>query len=383
MGTATATATATAANDHSQAMRFLILATLISAALAALPMEPDAIEPEAILNDLVNNDVQVSGGSCKAVCYKDKCQGTWSNPVPRGKKWHTIKQRYKGGCCFLGHGKCDLCCSTRSPTPAPSPAPTRTPTFYPSPAPTHTPTDMPTTLPPTTNKPSFAPTHTPTNQPTPAPTHIPTADPTFHPTRNPTPNPTDEPTTLPPTTNKPSHKPTQTPTASPTCRPKDDDKCLQQNKHWGSKYTCAASTKWCKSWSKDMMRCCPTSCKTGFLSKAACNALGGKGTCTYPNKAQCASPTTCKPKDDDKCLQQTKHWGSKHTCAASTKWCKSWSKDMMRCCPTSCKTGFLSKAACNALGGKGTCTYPNKAQCASPTTCKPKDDDKCLQQTKH
>merc|ERR1712100_254577 len=117
---------------------------MIATALAALPMEPDAMEPDAILdaalnidtdidtdNDALDNDddVQVSKGSCRAVCYKDGCKGTWTNPIPRNKKWHTIRKKYKNGCCAWGRGKCDLCCSTAAPTPAPSPRPTRTPTF--------------------------------------------------------------------------------------------------------------------------------------------------------------------------------------------------------------------------------------------------------------
>merc|ERR1712144_115728 len=67
--------------------------------------------------DEIGNDMDVKvedvagAGTCKDVCYKDKCYGTLTNPVPRGKTWHRIKSSYKGGCCFLGRGKCDQCCS--------------------------------------------------------------------------------------------------------------------------------------------------------------------------------------------------------------------------------------------------------------------------------
>lgn len=193
----------------------IILFTLaISTAFAAIPMEPDKL-----LDDLVSGDVQVSGGTCTDVCSVDKCKGTWTNPVPNGKKWYKIRSSYKGGCCAWGAGKCDRCCSTAAPTPVPTARPTRTPTFYPSPAPSRNPTDEPTTLPPTTDEPTFEPTHTPTHEPTPNPTYIPTADPTFDPTRSPTPNPTEEPTTLAPTTDEPSYQPTHTPTNPPTRPP--------------------------------------------------------------------------------------------------------------------------------------------------------------------
>ena len=46
-------------------------------------------------------------------------------------------------------------------------------------------------------------------------------------------------------------------------------------------------------------------------------------------------------------------------------YCDSWSKDMHRCCPISCNQKRLTKNDCNALNGKGTCTYPSESQCPS------------------
>merc|ERR1712224_500176 len=39
----------------------------------------------------------------------------------------------------------------------------------------------------------------------------------------------------------------------------------------------------------------------------------------------------------------------------STKWCKSWAKDMYRCCPESCGNKRLAMDACMNLTGSGTC----------------------------
>jgi len=41
----------------------------------------------------------------------------------------------------------------------------------------------------------------------------------------------------------------------------DNDACLQGKPGWGKKYTCAHSTKYCKSYASDM-KCCPKSCGT-------------------------------------------------------------------------------------------------------------------------
>merc|ERR1712188_310276 len=92
----------------------------------------DVAQAEMNMNDMNAMDVEVEdvagAGTCKAVCYKDKCKGTFTNPIPRGKTWHRIRSSHKGGCCFLGRGKCDLCCSK---TAAPTAAPTRWPTNSP------------------------------------------------------------------------------------------------------------------------------------------------------------------------------------------------------------------------------------------------------------
>merc|ERR1712057_102136 len=79
----------------------------------------DVAQAEMNMNDMDVEVEDVAGaGTCKDVCYKDKCYGTLTNPVPRGKTWHRIKSSYKGGCCFLGRGKCDQCCS-KPDTPSP------------------------------------------------------------------------------------------------------------------------------------------------------------------------------------------------------------------------------------------------------------------------
>lgn len=71
--------------------------------------------------------------------------------------------------------------------------------------------------------------------------------------------------------------------------------------------------------------------------------------------------TDCPPQDSESCLQASSGWLG-YFCATSTSYCTSHGKDMQRCCPVSCRTGALDEAACNALGGQGTCDYPNDAQ---------------------
>ena len=77
------------------------------------------------------------------------------------------------------------------------------------------------------------------------------------------------------------------------CKPKDNDACLQSSPGWSASWTCEnTGTEYCESWAKDMKRCCPESCNTENLvtikfSEEDCNKSSGKGTCTYPNKAQC------------------------------------------------------------------------------------------------
>ena len=41
---------------------------------------------------------------------------------------------------------------------------------------------------------------------------------------------------------------------------------------------------------------------------------------------------------------------------------------MKRCCPTSCGTGEFTESDCYADNSKGTCTYPNDAQCPKRPT---------------
>jgi len=47
-------------------------------------------------------------------------------------------------------------------------------------------------------------------------------------------------------------------------------------------------------------------------------------------------------------------------CASSVNYCSTWARDMHRCCPVSCSVAPVCTAeACEALIGKGTCTFPN------------------------
>ena len=77
----------------------------------------------------------------------------------------------------------------------------------------------------------------------------------------------------------------------PVCVPKDSDKCLQDVYDWGSSWNChhLTDSKLCNGWAKDTRRCCPQSCRNKKpFTKAVCEASGGKGTCIYPNEAQCS-----------------------------------------------------------------------------------------------
>ena len=71
------------------------------------------------------------------------------------------------------------------------------------------------------------------------------------------------------------------------CVIKDDDNCLQTSPAWSRTYTCKSSTRYCKTWPKDMKRCCPEACNTGKFTEVDCKFAKGSGTCIYPNDAQC------------------------------------------------------------------------------------------------
>jgi len=67
----------------------------------------------------------------------------------------------------------------------------------------------------------------------------------------------------------------------------------------------------------------------------------------------------CNTVDNDYCLQSAPTWSSASACASRTSFCSSYAKDMHRCCPVACGAfPVCTVEACNALGGKGTCTYP-------------------------
>jgi endonuclease/exonuclease/phosphatase family metal-dependent hydrolase len=50
--------------------------------------------------------------NCEHVCNKDKCMGTYTNPIPKGEQWDVKKESATStGCCGItGSGSCDICC---------------------------------------------------------------------------------------------------------------------------------------------------------------------------------------------------------------------------------------------------------------------------------
>lgn len=86
-------------------------------------------EFEDATNDFlsVGSACKTSGASCNAnkgkwfednkerVCYKDKCKGTWTNAIPRGKQWVNLRMASESGCCAGNTGACDWC-SPPAPT---------------------------------------------------------------------------------------------------------------------------------------------------------------------------------------------------------------------------------------------------------------------------
>lgn len=76
------------------------------------------------------------------------------------------------------------------------------------------------------------------------------------------------------------------------------------------------------------------------------------------------SPTGCgEQKDNDTCLQKSPGWGDGYTCQSDKSSCTKWGRDMMRCCPDSCKTGQFNEELCNELPAKGKCDYTNAEHC--------------------
>ena len=77
----------------------------------------------------------------------------------------------------------------------------------------------------------------------------------------------------------------------------------------------------------------------------------------------------CTPLDSDRCLRNTQDWGDSRTCQWAAKeqksknYCTTWAKDMRRCCPQACGTGYFTKHDCDLSKSSGTCIYPNDAQC--------------------
>merc|ERR1712193_273097 len=110
-------------------LKYLLIALSLTAVLADLedldanlPMELIDGQTSSFLDEIGNDmDVKVEdvaqAVTCKDVCYKDKCYATLTNDLrrlPSGTPWNRIKSSYKGGCCFLGRGKCDRCCITKN-----------------------------------------------------------------------------------------------------------------------------------------------------------------------------------------------------------------------------------------------------------------------------
>ena len=69
------------------------------------------------------------------------------------------------------------------------------------------------------------------------------------------------------------------------CTPKDSNECLRDMNNWKG-YSCYESG-WCTTWEKDFKRCCPISCGVEKFTEDECNKSSERGTCIYPNKAQC------------------------------------------------------------------------------------------------
>ena len=75
---------------------------------------------------------------------------------------------------------------------------------------------------------------------------------------------------------------------------RDSDKCLKDSADGWKDWTCASATnsgkdkRWCSSYARDMLRCCPVSCYDsdkrwlGVLTPMACHRLpAGSGSCLY------------------------------------------------------------------------------------------------------
>lgn len=135
-------------------------------------------------------------GSCDA--------GQYYSDALRPINFNCEAHDYDGGDCKT---------PTEAPTFAPTPNPSHEPTPAPTPDPSHEPTPAPTPLPSPhpTYDPTLPPTYDPSVHPTPQPTHHPTPVPSYDPTEEPTPTPTFNPTDLP----------TKEPTAEPTGPPED------------------------------------------------------------------------------------------------------------------------------------------------------------------
>ena len=66
---------------------------------------------------------------------------------------------------------------------------------------------------------------------------------------------------------------------------KDSNICLQNSNGWDISYNCNGSVKWCKTWAKDMNRCCPETCNvTRQFNESVCEELEEdvNGSCVYP-----------------------------------------------------------------------------------------------------
>jgi hypothetical protein len=96
--------------------------------------------------------------------------------------------------------------------------------------------------------------------------------------------------------------------------------------------------------------------------------------------ATVGTASSCTPKNNNACLQNSQHWGPQYTCngeggIAGTKWCTTWSKDMWRCCPEECNRNGspLSEYDCDQLPGSGQCPddYTDKDSLTFAAQCAP------------
>jgi len=91
---------------------------------------------------------------------------------------------------------------------------------------------------------------------------------------------------------------------------------------------------------------------------------------------------TCQPKDSDTCIKEAwKAWDWSKGCEEShkynPKYCRTWGKDMRRCCPETCKSGKFTKEDCDMFPFDGTCSFPTSATICNDVIRSPCRERKC------